>query len=278
MESVNVRNLEQIQESDSRKRSSRLGTLLLASMGGAALVIVAVMSARRSGPPARSSKDPLAALVADAKQDKAEPAEKLDGRDVTFPGILSDDEDPTTALAAVKDARGRLVKQASGSPSPGAPSMPPPPTDKLPVVPLPAGSLLNETPVTTQPKDQLTELAADASKVSSSAELAPEGSPGGYQIQVASFKRQADADAFVADLRRRGHQAYRQSAYVTGKGLWQRVRIGPFKTKFAAEQYRQKLETKERVASYVIDPHTEKLMQEIHDAKLAARLRKYGRP
>lgn len=274
MESVNVRNLEQIQESDSRKRSSRLGTLLLASMGGAALVIVAVMSARRSGPPARSAKDPLAALVADAKKDKPRSAEKLDGQDVTFPGILSDDKEPTTALAAVKDAHGRLVKQGPGA----APNAPPPPTDKLPVVPLPAGSLLSETPVTTQPKDQLTELAAGASKVSSSAELAPEGAPGGYQIQVASFKNQADADAFVADLRRRGHKAYRQAAYVTGKGLWHRVRIGPFKSKFAAERYKKKLEAKERVTSYVIDPHKEKLMKEIHDAKLAARLRKYGRP
>ncbi len=30
---------------------------------------------------------------------------------MTFPGILSDDEKPTTALAAVKDERGNLVKQ-----------------------------------------------------------------------------------------------------------------------------------------------------------------------
>ena len=278
MESVNVRNLEQIQESDNRKRSSRLGTLLLASMGGAALVIVGVMSAHRSGPPARSSADPLAALVADAKHDKAEPAEKLDGRDVTFPGILSDDGQPTTALAAVKDSHGRLVKQTPDSPASGAPSSPPPPTDKLPVVPLPAGSLLSATAVTNDPKDQLTELAADASRVSKDATLAPEGAPGGYQLQVASFKNQADADAFVADLRRRGHHAYRQAAYVTGKGLWQRVRIGPFKTKYAAEKYKKKLAAKERAMSYVIDPHTEKLMKEIHDAKLAARLRKYGRP
>ena len=38
MDSVNVRNLEQIQEEDPKRRSSRLGTLLLASLGGAALV------------------------------------------------------------------------------------------------------------------------------------------------------------------------------------------------------------------------------------------------
>ena len=45
MESVNVRNLEQIQEEDRSARSSRLGALLLASLGGAALVTVALVMA-----------------------------------------------------------------------------------------------------------------------------------------------------------------------------------------------------------------------------------------
>ena len=49
MESVNVRNLEQIQEEDRSARSSRLGALLLASLGGAALVTVALVMAKRSG-------------------------------------------------------------------------------------------------------------------------------------------------------------------------------------------------------------------------------------
>ena len=45
MESVNVRNLEQIQEEDRGSRGSRLGALLLASLGGAALVTVALVMA-----------------------------------------------------------------------------------------------------------------------------------------------------------------------------------------------------------------------------------------
>lgn len=202
MDSVNVRNLEQIQEEDPKRRSSRLGTLLLASLGGAALVVVGVMSSKRSGPPATSKDDPLAALVAASKNDDL-PPEKLDGRDVTFPGILSDKDTPTTALAAVKDERGRLVKQDELSLPPGAPSTPPPATDRLPVVPLPAGTLLSSTPVTTEPKDSLTEMAAEASKVEPT-DIAPAGSDGGYQLQVASFKDAADADAFVQDLRKRG--------------------------------------------------------------------------
>ena len=56
MESVNVRNLEQIQEEDRSARSSRLGALLLASLGGAALVTVALVMAKRTGPPARGMR------------------------------------------------------------------------------------------------------------------------------------------------------------------------------------------------------------------------------
>src|SRR5690606_31214010 len=122
---VNIRNLEQIQEGDGAARSgSRLGTLLLASLGGAALVVVCVMVAKREGPAAKSTEDPLATLVAEAKQ--GVPAEALDGRDVTFPGILSDDETPTTALAAVKDQRGRLVKQPEEVLAPADGAEPPP--------------------------------------------------------------------------------------------------------------------------------------------------------
>lgn len=274
MDSVNVRNLEQLEEHDQHRSRSRLGALLLASLGGAALVIVGVMNSERSSPPARSASDPLAALVAEAESAHAVPASQLTGRDVTFPGLLSDDSPPTTALAAVKDAHGRLV---ASDPS-AKPAEPPPPTDKLPVVPLPAGTLLDRTKVTADPKDELTELADAASKVAPTAPLAPEGSDGGYQIQVASFKKQSDADVFVRELRERGYPAYRKAAFVPGRGMWHRVRIGPFKSLFAAERYAQKLHHKERLSTFVIDPYKEKREQQIYEAKVAARIRKYGRP
>lgn len=265
MESVNVRNLEQIQEEDRSSRSSRLGALLLASLGGAALVTVALVMAKRSGPPARAEKDPLAELVNSAKNTSV-PAEQLEGRDVTFPGILSDSQRPTTALAAVKDERGRLVEQPS---SVGMPSTPPPPTDRLPVVPLPVGTLLSATPVTTDPKDTLTALAQSASSLADGAELAPAGMDGGYQLQVASYKDQADADKLVEDLRKRGHRAFRQAAYVPERGLWQRVRIGPFKSKFEAAEYKAKFERQERLSPFLVDPDKVKQAADQREMRLA---------
>ncbi len=281
-ESVNVRHLEQIQEAEMPRHTSRWATLLLASIGGAALVLVFVMMAKRDGPPARSSHDPLAELVAKAKQ-AGPPAEHLDGRDVSFPSVLSDGETPTTALAAVKDERGRLVKQP-GSEDPefalpaGTPTAPPPAMDRLPVVPLPVGTLLGATPVTMEPKDKLAQLARERSKPSPAGEMAPMGSDTGFQLQVASFKDQADADKLVEALRKRGHQAFRVAAMVPNKGLWHRVRVGPFKTKYQAVLYKRKFEDKERLAPFVVDPEKVERAAEIREAKLEARKRKYGRP
>ncbi len=271
METVNVRNLEQIHEDDPRRRGSRLATLLLASLGGAALVVVGVMSAKRAGPPRQSGQDPLAALVASSKNE-SQPAGQVDDEDVTFPGILSDQENPTTALAAVKDERGRLIGTNDPLAQPLA-TAPPVAADRLPVVPLPAGTLLSSTPVTKDPKDSLTQLATEVSKVDDKY-LAPPGAEGGFQIQVASFKKQEDAEAFVDDLRKRGHSAFRQAAYVPDRGLWHRVRVGPFKSRYQAELYKKKFEKNERVSPYVVDPHKVKLADEIRAARMAAQKRR----
>lgn len=269
MASVNVRNLEQIQEQDSA-RPSRIGTLLLVSLAGAAVVSGFVMMSKKSGAPARSTQDPLAALVADAKKPGV-PAEVLDGKDVSFPRILSDGATPTTALAAVKDERGRLVKQSDQLDGAGAGALAPPPaTDRLPVVPLPVGTLLNSSPIITTPRDTLTDLAASAAAAKTDTELAPEGMDGGFQLQVASFKEQADAERTVEDLRKRGHRAFRQAAHVPDRGLWHRVRIGPFKTKLEALKYKERFERQERIAPFLVDPEKVKAAEEKRAATLAA--------
>ncbi|HVU01156.1 MAG TPA: SPOR domain-containing protein [Polyangiaceae bacterium] len=271
MDSVNVRNLEQIQEAEGDGRSAKVATILLASVGGAAVVMAAVLTSQRGAPPSEAKGDPLAALVAKAKHPEANPPDTVQRSEVTFPSILSDSERPTTALAAVKDERGRLIAPDPLA-QPEASLAPPPPADRLPVVPLPAGTLLDATPVTKDPKDGLTALAAQVSRADTQPP-AMAGMEGGFQLQVASFKDQADADRFVAELQKRGHRAYRQASYVGDRGLWHRVRIGPFKSKLAAEKYKADFDQKERMSAFLVDPEKVKRAEEMKAMKLAQRTR-----
>jgi DedD protein len=266
---VDLRDLEQIQEEHPRSRPLPFGALLLAAICGGALVVVAMGAFQKEAPPATQPKDPLAELL--AQQNPGAPVGRVDDRDVTFPDILSDGNKPTTALAAVKDERGRLVEAApSGSAAGGSPQI------DLPSNQQPAGDLLRSTSVTTEPKDDLSQLAASRLSGAPSA-LAPLGSQGGYEIQVASFPDAPTADAFVEELRKRGHSAYRQAAYVPEKGLWHRVRIGSFKHKHEALAYQKKLEQGERLSTFLVDPEKVKRQESIRAAKQEARDRKLER-
>lgn len=270
MQPVNVRNLDDIQEEERGSRSSRFAAILLASLAGAAIATAGVVMSKKGNTPAQPAKDPLAELVAQSRSD-APTADKLASNDVSFPGILSDDATPTTALAAVRDERGKLVAHTAAPATPGAP---PPAADRLPVVPLPVGDLLGATSVTTQPKDGLTALAAGKSTLPETSAMAAPGMDGGFQLQVASFKEQPDADKLVEDLRRRGHRAYRQAANVPERGIWHRVRVGPFRTKFEAMKYKTDFERVERVSPFIVDPDKVKQAEEMRAMRLAAREKK----
>jgi len=130
--------------------------------------------------------------------------------------------------------------------------------ETMPATKLPASELLSAANQATQGKDPLSKMAIAASQVPDNVELASEGHDGGIQIQVASFRTIEDADALVKDLRHKGHHAFRQPAYVPDRGLWQRVRIGPFKSRVEASAYRRKLEQTERILAFVIDPDKKK--------------------
>ncbi len=132
---------------------------------------------------------------------------------------------------------------------------PPPPTDRLPVVPLPAQQVLEASPVVTRPRDSLTRAANDAAQISVSADpAAPAGHEGGFQLQVSSFRTQAEGDSFASQLRARGHKAYVVAANVPGRGTWYRVRIGPFASQHAAATYRSGFEGREHVVPFIVPP------------------------
>ena len=299
-----VRNLEQIQENDGESVVPRGVTILLVALGAGCIVFAGLaLGGKRSAPVAQKT-DPLGELV--CKQGKpgaptnaARKPTALSARDVTFPGILSDENAPTTALAAVKGnsvptatskttvTSAAIVPSAPVPPIPPAPppgaapaappspspmgpndsptgaiafgagaQQPPPPTDKLPVVPLPAQNVLEASPVVTRPRDSLTQAASDAAQISNAAQpAAPAGREGGYQLQVSSFRTQTEADQFAAQLRARGHKAYVVEAHVPGRGTWYRVRIGPFPSQHAAASYRAGFEGREHVVPFIVQPN-----------------------
>lgn len=271
---MDIRNLDQIQEQDS-PRGAGLWPWLLAAASAGALVMTAVMSMPRKSEVALSSRDPLSELISQAKVAKPEPSDQLRTDDASFPKLLSDRERPSVAYVTVKSGNGRLIPASESEPD-EVPE-PPPAGDSLPVVPLPAGKLLESTRVTTEPSDDLTGLAADRAQVAAETEPAPAGSEGQYQIQVASFRKKADAEAYAAELRLRGHQAHTQAARVPNRGVWHRVRVGPFKHKYKALSYKAQFDEKEGMATFLVDPDKVERREAQRAAKLAARAKKAKR-
>jgi DedD protein len=252
-----IRNLEELREDDGR-RMPRGVTLAFVVLGGACVGFAVLALGGRSTPPQTAKNDPLGELVSSRAASAAPPASvrpppvSLSSSDVTFPRLLSDQDQPTTALALVHAAGAR-------SASPPVPAKPPPATDRLPVVPLPAQAVLEASPIVTRPRDSMTQQASDAAQINStptSGETVGPGHDGGYQLQVSSFRTQGEGEAFAEQLRARGHKAYVLEARVPGRGTWYRVRIGPFPTQHAATQYRSSFESREHVVPFVVPPET----------------------
>lgn len=276
---MNLRNLERIQEGGTSART-RAWTVGLAVLGSAAVAsaTMAMSGPSRSDPPAKSD-EALALLIKTAKSGSTRPAPEVTVSDLDYPKLLSDAPRTTTALVAVKDERGELIPLEAPADAPHSATEPPPPAlDRLPVVPLPVGVMLNQTSVTTEPKDELLSIAVRQATLSDDTEMAPLGSDAerGFALQIASFKNQDDADKLVGELRKRGHTAYRQAANVPDRGLWHRVRVGPFKTKYTAELYKTKLSDKDRISALLIDPEKTERAERVRTERLAERIRQFG--
>jgi DedD protein len=256
-----IRNFDQLQEDEDERRIPRGVTMVLVALGGACVVFAGLALGGRTAQPPVPKLDPLGDLVSQRPKTQqalasAKAALELSPHDVTFPQMLSDEQRPPTALAAVRAA-------PTPSPVPStapAPVQPPPPTDRLSVVPLPAQAVLEATPVITRPRDALAKVASDAAQLDSpptttDASVAA-GHEGGYQLQVSSFRTQGEAQGFADQLRARGHKAYVVEAHVPGRGTWFRVRIGPFSTQHTASQYRAAFEAREHVVPFIVAPDT----------------------
>jgi DedD protein len=279
-----IRNIERIEEGDDAPKTPRSVVVVLLVLGGACVFFAALALGGRSAGPVEKKSDPLGDLLAQrarpfATTPGAPSGADLTPREVTFPRLLSDDDHPPTALAAVRAgappagmalAAGGLAPSPTSAPSPlpspslpGAASppaspQPPPATDRLSVVPLPAQAVLEATPLVTRPRDPLTKAANEVARIdlsaSPSGDSAPAGHDGGFQLQVSSFHTEAEAQAFAEQLRARGHKAYVVEATVPGRGTWYRVRIGPFGSQRAAAESRATFEDREHVVPFIVIP------------------------
>ena len=181
---------------------------------------------------------------------------------MTFPSLLSDSQRPTTALAALQGT-GAPGSAAAFVLPPGVPTAPPPPGDRLPVVPMPAQRVLSASSVVTDPHDPLTMAAKDRASVKGAE--AEEGRAGAYNLQVASFRTEPEAQSFATVLRQRNHKAYIEAATIPGRGTWHRVRIGPFKYLRDANKYRAEFEAREHIVPFVIETEKEKKLAETRE-------------
>lgn len=257
MRDSHLRNLEQIHEAEGSGRGTRLGTLVLVSIGGAFLAFAAIALVRSPSNAAATPPDPLGELVAKANAKPPAAAKASDlPQDINFPSMLSDASRTTTALVAMRDekgAKGTEPSTAAAGLPPGAPTAPPPATDRLPVVPLPAQNVAAASPIVTRPRDALTRMATEASATALEG-MAEEGRPGGYQLQASSFRNETEAQAFANALRKRGHKAHVERADLGERGVWYRVRIGPFRSRAEARTYRAQFEQKEHLVPYLVEP------------------------
>jgi len=200
--------------------------------------------------------------VAQAKGTKPDDHTDLGGKDVTFPGMLSDQVQTTTALAAVRSGPAAVASaDSNGASAPAGAAVdvakpPPPATDRLAVVPLPAKNIVASSPVVNRPRDTLTQMAKEASSMTTAP--VDEGRAGGYQLQASSFRSETEAASFATALRQRGHRAYVEPTQLVGRGTWYRVRVGPFKTQKEAAGYRSEFEKKEHIAPFIVEPPKDK--------------------
>ncbi|MCB9553818.1 MAG: SPOR domain-containing protein [Myxococcales bacterium] len=97
--------------------------------------------------------------------------------------------------------------------------------------------------------------AAPAAAVAPPATAARENTGNRYTLQVKAARDKAEADAFIAALRRAGYKPHVVLADVPGKGRFYRVRVGRFASMAEAREFQRsyKMKTGEPDAGFVTD-------------------------
>lgn len=78
-------------------------------------------------------------------------------------------------------------------------------------------------------------------------------SVGGYAVQVMSFRDRPSASEMAQKLEQRGFRSFVASADIPGRGTFFRVRVGRFKSRYAAKRAQKRLEQQESLPGFVVD-------------------------
>jgi len=255
-----LRDLEQIQEKDIDESARRMGLILLASIAVLAVIFsIGVVVGSGSKSNHRYTDDPLARieslnLLTAQYKDKSPISSRVRAEDLSFPSVLTQKQDPPEVAAAVAAAaaeEAELNAELSRFSDPVQ--------DKdVSVLEPPGGSQTISSSASKISSER--RLVSDRSKVDLGVsvrkpalrEMVPAGREGEFNIQVMSYESREPAIAFAKGLRARGHRAFVVNAKIPDRGTYWRVRIGPFESKWQAEQYRRKFEQEEHLNVIVV--------------------------
>ncbi|MCA9575495.1 MAG: SPOR domain-containing protein [Myxococcales bacterium] len=264
-----MRNLEQIQETEPDDGSSRrLGMLAMAALATVMLVFAMGTMLQAGAEDPAEAEDPLAALDrAAGSQLRAEaPAEEdvdVDARALRFHETLSAtpsaaDERPEVEAALA--AAAAELNHPEPLPVPAA------------MAQMPAALGVMDTNVVMQalpaavaasPDNGDLSLAMGGDPLVAAAlpavarqreprTRASVGAEGLYTLQVISYRTREEAEIFAEALRGRGHGAFVTEADLGERGVFFRVRIGPFENAREAARYRATFEQEEQMNTYVV--------------------------
>jgi cell division septation protein DedD len=266
-----VRDLEQIQERDGDDRGRRIGALLMAALALVGLTFaIGVVVGRAAEPVPQAELDPLAKLdrvQPGALAPTAAPAKQVEVRaaDLSFPTALTENEERPEVLAALAAAAAEEAALAGNEePAPAAPAAIEAPAPLEPQAEVSTEELVASVPAAVAagaagrslPKsmrhDPMVANALRNGDDSDQTSDAAHGYEGELTLQVISYDSPEPARAFAAGLREKGHEAFVTAAEVEDRGRFYRVRIGPFKTRQAAEKYRAEFEQQEHMNTFVV--------------------------
>jgi DedD protein len=262
-----MRDLDQLQEEDPDARKRTLGTAL--GLAGLVLALLGVgFWSVNHAATSRSKREPdqLHALDVDVVHKVVQPA-RMPSTTEAEPATTThtaldtppeaDEERPevTAALAAADREEAQLAAAETARRAARAARVAAATRDgEAQPVGIPASlsaSTAGHELAKTAPQDQLVAAALPKSNTPPSA-VGNEGTQGEFALQVISFETPAAADGFARELRGKGHSAYVLPAHVDGRGRYYRVRIGPFKTRTAAEAYRRNFDAREHMNTILV--------------------------